>query len=225
MRRTIVNVAVGDRFVAGQVRLKASRNGSHCVSWENVYPPDSPTHQEVPYAFKGYALKHAAINFDTLLWCDSSVVFSDKVSSENLWSKIEHDGAWIARNGWKNSEWTADSAYPDLFPGMKLNEARELNKKIPHVVATAFGICVAHPVGRELLSRLLRLAQTDAFKGPWKNTPETPCGPPDVLGHRHDQTGLSVIAWKMGLQLTDCPKYFAYSGTEGPETCLIAVGC
>ena len=52
---------------------------------------------------------------------------------------------------------------------------------------------------------------------------EPPQGP-DVLGHRHDQTALSVIAWRLGVQLTNCPRWFSYAGGETEETCLIAKG-
>ena len=59
---------------------------------------------------------------------------------------------------------------------------------------------------------------------PWRNTPETPCGDAGVLGHRHDQTALSVIAWQQGLKLTNPPEIFAYKGCETAETILIADG-
>ena len=37
---------------------------------------------------------------------------------------IEKHGYWFCRNGWRNWEWTADSAYADLWPGWPLEEAR-----------------------------------------------------------------------------------------------------
>jgi hypothetical protein len=173
----------------------------------------------------------AAMNlgFSTLLWADACIVPGAR-PIDDLWKKIEGDGYWIARNGWKNSEWTADSAYRDLFPeflssGSSLEEARAQNQKIPHVVATTFGLSLERPVGKAFLEQYFRLAsETRAFCGPWKNTPETPCGPPGVLGHRHDQTCASVIAWRLGLTISDCPEWFSYRGGETDRTCLVADG-
>jgi hypothetical protein len=222
MTHCIVNVATG-RYREAQVRLEASLGQFDAVSERELWDALSvgwPTHEANPYAFKAHALNHAS-SHDLLLWLDASIIAV--ASLEPLWKKIESDGYWIARNGWNNYQWTADSAYADLFPGMKLEQARELNKRIPHVVATAFGLNLKSSAGRGFLQQYMQLANSGAFRGPWKNTPETPCGPSDVLGHRHDQTSASVIAWRLGMKLTDCPDVFSYPpGSE--KTILLAVG-
>jgi hypothetical protein len=183
-----------------------------------------PTHQQIPYAFKACALKEAvSAGADLLLWCDASIL--PIRSLEPLWERIERDGYWFSKNGWNNREWCADSAYPDLFPDTPISVARQINERIPHVVATAFGLNMKADNGREFLDEYYRLAsETRAFCGPWINTAHpsaTPmrqerwrygaCGPADVRGHRHDQTAASVIAWRLGMQLTDPPGIFAYS--------------
>ena len=196
-----------------------------------------PQHEAHPYAFKAYALKEAESgSFTTLLWCDACIVPGARPLAD-LWAYIEEHGVWVARNGWTNYEWTADSAYPDLFPEFaELGAARALNREIPHVVATAFGVSLRHPLGRAFLYEYYRLAsETKAFCGPWTNCgPNTPvhlqnarcapCGPLDVRGHRHDQTAASVIAWRLGIPLTNCPEWFNYKGGETDGTCLIADG-
>lgn len=186
-------------------------------------PPGSPSHSVKPYAFKAYALMDAMRrNYTTLLWCDACIL--PVRDMEPLFKKIETDGVWFSRNGWMNSEWTADSAYAALFPAMHYDAARVINAKIPHVVATAFGIDVSHAVGRAFLADYFRLAsETSAFCGPWTNTVETPCGPYDVRGHRHDQTAASVIAWRLGVQLTDPPDIFSYPPVD-ERTVLLADG-
>jgi hypothetical protein len=244
--RLIVNVAT-DTWVKGQNRLKLDvhRAGEKAVWWTDKLPLGSPPHRDrgttrgpahscVPYAFKAYALKEAAHHANTLLWCDSSIVLGERPLAD-LWEKIERDGYWIMRNGWSNYEWTADAAYKDLFPTYP-GDAVWMNKQIPHVVGTAFGISLAHETGRAILAEYFRLASsTRAFCGPWQNSnapsvagrnsdrTSGPCGPPDVLGHRHDQTALSVIAWRLGCVLSECPEWFNYdTGTD--KTCLIAKG-
>lgn len=228
MTRAVVNVATG-RFVKGQERLRSAlpKFAGSCELrfWNGGMPRLSPPHESIPYAFKAFALRDAMfLGADLLLWCDASIL--PVRSLEPLWERIERDGYWFSKNGWSNYQWTADSAYAELMPGPI---GRNVNKQIPHVVATAFGLNVRHPKGKAFLDEYYRLAsETRAFCGPWKNTPETPCGPPDVLGHRHDQTAASVIAWRLGMELTSPPDIFAYANPEGSlpdeRTILVADG-
>ena len=235
MRRCVVSVATGDRYRPFLKRLSDEfakiDPGTEQRFW-GVMPEGCPSHQEVPYAFKAFALAQSVIHAELLLWADVAVV--PIRSLEPLWEKIERDGAYIPLNGWFNAEWCADSAYADLFPGVPIEEAREMNR-IPHAVATTFGINTRSEVGAKLLSEYYRLANTKAFCGPWSNTNRPnntfkydpsmmgPCGPPEVYGHRHDQSALSVIAHSLGIKLTPCPWGFSYPpGTE--ETMLLAVG-
>lgn len=237
MIRAIVNVATTPQYSRGQARLLDSiRKNSPGVGfdwrgWTDLPSTSCPPHDLVPYAFKAYALRIAA-NYggETLLWCDSSIVCLRDLTP--LFERIEREGYWIARNGWTNYEWTADSAYPDLFPDETLDVSRVINKQIPHVVATAFGVSTRHPTGKAILDEYYRLANTKAFCGPWRNAEWTGptslrrgiCGPADVLGHRHDQTALSVIAWRLGCQLTNCPEIFAYYDKANESTILAAKG-
>lgn len=223
MSRCVVNVAT-DRYVRGQQRLEDLARVP-VVKWTNEMPPGSPSHSEVPYAFKAWALKAAADQgYTTLLWADACIRPRDLTA---LFERIERDGYWMSRNGWTNAEWTADSAYAAL--GITVAE----NQDIPHVVATAFGISLDHYAGRTFLAEYLRLAQNGSFCGPWWNSnhPEyrrwlhsRPCGDHTVRGHRHDQTAASVIAWKLGFELTNPPDVFAYQSGETDKTVLIADG-
>ena len=201
-----------------------------------------------PFAFKAYALKAAAdAGYTSLLWCDSCIIPLKPLAP--LWERIERDGYWICENGWSNFAWTAESAYDDLFeleieaylsgrikrlPTLRTasDYIYSLNTGIPHVVATAFGLSLTHPTGRAIFDEYFRLAsQTRAFCGPWVNTnnpenensgfgyPRGPCGPPHVRGHRHDQTALSVIAWRCGCVLDKPPAMFCY--TNPVETTVL----
>lgn len=269
MSRAFVSVA-SDSWVKGQARLitQLRAQGEQCEAWSNALPAGCPPHRDrgllrapmsqcVPYAFKAYAMHEAAYKHDLLIWADACILPIKPL--DLLWERIERDGYWFARNGYWNSDWTADSAYPDLFDttfgcgiasgdafrasieadyqGDRLHHWREINAKVPHVVGTCFGINAGHPLGHMFLAEYYRLASTTkAFCGPWQNTnapttpgrntdrPSGPCGPPTTLGHRHDQSAASVIAWRLGFKLTECPNIFAYSGSETEETLLIADG-
>lgn len=234
MTRAIACVATGS-YVKGMNRLSSCHEhfaGAKLCTWADCLPDGSPSHGSIPYAFKGFALRQLSNEFETLLWCDACIM--PIRSMEPLFERIERDGYWISRNGWSNDQWTADSAYKDLWPGLPIEDARKLNSTIPHVVATSFGLSMKHEIGRAFLTEYFRLAsETTAFRGPWTNYLQAghptdvrcaPCGPPEVLGHRHDQSAASVIAWRLGMKLTDPPNIFAYNGGETENTILLAHG-
>ncbi len=235
----VCNVAT-DRYCTGQARLVAALDMTKTsfLGWADMLPPGSPQHSQVPYAFKAYALMEAAQTHELVMWCDASIVPIKPL--DRIWEYASEHGAWFSRNGFTNYQWTADSAYPDLFSALRdgdffyINLARANNRAIEHVVATAFALDLSHPTGRAFLDEYYRLAsETKAFCGPWTNTagvtPDKPprfgnCGPKDVLGHRHDQTAASVIAWRLGIPLTNPPDLFSYRGGETEATILIADG-
>ena len=207
MNRCIVNVAT-QRFVAGQQRLRAAFDET-VLCWTNAYPPGSPQHHENPYAFKAWAIKAAKdAGFDLVLWADACILPNG--SLEPLWDRIEQRGYWISDNGFSNHQWTCKDAYP------LLGITEEENKGIPHVVATTFGLNLKSGIGAMAFEQYLKFAQNGAFRGPW-------AGGVGVQ-HRHDQTALSVIAYRLGMELTKPPAWFSYRGGETEETCLVADG-
>jgi hypothetical protein len=232
--RAVVNVATG-HYVRGQERLTETlaKMGEDYFVWRDRLPVGSPEHRERPYAFKAFAMGAAeAGGATTLLWADACILPIRPLGP--LWELIERQGYWIGNNGFTNYEWTADSAYSPLF-GRDDAPARELNKQIKHVVATTFGVNLKHPTGRRIFDEYFNLAAyTGAFCGPWVNREpltgcwlgtderEGGCGPTDVRGHRHDQTALSVIAWRHFCKLTNSPEIFSYDGGETEKTILVA---
>ena len=212
MSRAIVNVSNG-YYVIGQHRLiRAAAKmspGVPVVRWADRLPAGSPTHQECTYAFKGYAIEKAlSMGHDVLLWCDASIL--PIRSMEPLWRLIESRGYWISNNGYMNDEWTALDRLP------LLGVTAEENRRIKHVATTAFGFNVRHKIGADFAAEFIRLAKNGSFHGPWKGA--------RGVQHRHDQTAASVIAHKLGMELTDPPKWFAYKGGETHDTVLMADG-
>jgi len=205
MRRAIVCVATGERYGRGLDRLittldKMDPHSIRCFS--RAIPNGWPAHEEKPYAFKAFALWEER-TADLLLWCDASMIAIRPLQS--LWDRIQREGFWMDVNtAWSNYEWTADSAYADLFPELRLEEARKVSRTIPHGQSSAFGMNLASPVGATFLREFYRLAsETNAFCGPRTNVNGN-CGPPDVIGHRQDQTVATVLAWRLGIKLSGC---------------------
>jgi len=217
--RMVVSVGVGPRCAGGFQRLaeRLYELGEPLMAWQNAWPPGSPTHEENPYAFKIYALEHANLAgflARPLLWLDSTVIVLKPLGP--LWDLIERQGYWISRNhGMVTGPFCCDAALPIL--GISREEAFE----IPHVVATCFGLDMRRSIAQEFLARWKALAEAGAFKGPHRNDSGEASADPRVLGHRHDQTAASVVAWRLGMQLTDPPDWFADEGYPGSETTLL----
>jgi hypothetical protein len=215
----VVNVSIGQKYVRGQERLsrelKRLAPDVHQRFYTNGYPAGSPTHQDVPFAFKAFALAEASGMAERLMWLDSCML--PITSLERIWDYADEHGAWLGRNGFRNSAWTNEKALPDLFPEMSsLTEMRQANESIEHVVGGAFALGRSRVAGL-FIHDFLRLARdTRAFCG-------APRGPKGVA-HRHDQTAASVIAWRLGLPLTTSPDMFAYRGHEDERTVIVADG-
>jgi hypothetical protein len=239
VKPVLLNVATR-HFVKGQQRLIESfehvRNpGQALKCWRNHFPPDSPPqyghrwphpHGSAPYAFKVHAIKAALqIDYDRVIWCDASIVPIRPV--DPILNYIEEHGYWLVLNGWNVGEWCADSA---LAP---LNITRQESFQIQLCVGGAFALNLDDRRGRDFYEHLLAIPD-EAFCGPWTNDNHIASDDPRVRGHRHDQTVMSVIAWKLGMKLIEKPRFFDYGDSVkrlrldgsalSDETILVADG-
>jgi hypothetical protein len=181
----------------------------------NCLPPGCPPHSQVPYAFKIYAIEEALRQYkpETIIWADSACVAV--AALEPLWEHIEREGYWFPDNfGWNCGQWTSDFA---LAP---LEITRDQAFGIPQVAAAAYGLSFKSRKGQQFFRKLARLARNGSFCGPWVNDRGQASSDSRVLGHRHDQTACSVLAWRLGMKLTPQPKFFADNYKRGSETIL-----
>ncbi len=254
----VVNVSIGQHWQRGGTRLAGlldSIGQPHRV--QHHLPDGCPSHQKLNYAFKAHAIAAAAkAGHRRIMWLDSSMVPGPAAMEGGrplgrIWDWAAEHGAWASANGnFTNYEWTADSAYPDLFPECRgreqegdqaliMNLARCVNRGIPHLSSGAFAFDLDHHKGAAAFGEFCHLGMnTRAFHGPWwnLNCPQSRhhdprksgiCGPSDVQGHRHDQSSLSVVMWRLGIPISDTadgPNLFAYPGGVTEETVLIADG-
>jgi hypothetical protein len=202
--RCIVNVATGGRYGPLQDRLRKALldlgEDAHLMFWRDELPPGSPRPEETPYAFKVHAIRHAMEEgFTRVIWMDSSVIPVRPLYS--LWERLLRRGWWISANPpWNCGEWTCDSALGPLVL------SRENAFSIPQVMGTAFGLDFRDTLAYNFFLRLIHYAADGrAFRGPWNNLDGVASGDPRVKGHRHDQTVMSVLAWRMGMELTTPP--------------------
>lgn len=219
-KRCIVNL-VTHAYIRGQRRLLDSlkKHGYHdsLSTWSCEYPKGSPTHHQVPYAFKLYCLKQAHRDgSEVLLWLDASMWATRH--PDPLFRFIEEQGYMLEYAGQWLGCYSTDAFLAKH--GMTRDEAM----KIPMVSAGFTGLDMRHPVAVEFLNRWMVMAQDGvSFLGPWTATGDDP----NYKGHRHDMSAASLIVHQMGMKVTD-PRfmvYDAYTPNPGSDVCFLCRGC
>ena len=101
-------------------------------------------------------------------------------------------------------------------PGLdakQFDRARSINVALAHdrsgskvagrrtITGCIFGLNFANPKAVEFFDRMVALSQDGVtFPGPWKNDGGSCSSNAGVLGHRHDQTAMSVLRHQMGME-------------------------
>jgi len=215
----IINVSVGRWHPSGQVRLVASlqKQGytDGLILHTEQYPDQSPTHQELPYAFKPYAFKEAyEMGYDIIIWMDSAVWANKPIKP--IIDKIESDGYFFPLNGWTTGNWTND-AMLDYF-GITRDEAMN----IPHMMACVMGLDMRKELAQSFLGRWMDSIPT--FDGAWSNDNKECSQDERCLGHRHDQSAASIIATELGMKFTPTPTWLTYAPDKDTDCILFSQG-
>ena len=154
-----------------------------------------------PLAAKPEIMQAAAKPNQALLWLDASVVVNG--SLEPVFYHIEQHGYLLLDGGWNNAQWSNDRSLAAF--GYDRDEA----EKQPQAMAGVFGISTYHPWRRLLLKEWHR--QKKLFAGAHANDRQSESRDPRCLGHRHDQTVLSLIAARNGCEIIHPPQeWFCY---------------
>ena len=210
MRETVIlSCGVGSWYPNGVVRLQNTLSKYQDFDfhgWKGAFPPGSPTHNEVPYAFKAYGLKWAREQgYKRALWLDSSVyVHSDPSPVLKI---IENGGYFLLLNGWNQAAWSTDAQLE--YYGYTRDEA----EKMQHPVGGLIGINFEHEKGKALFDMFIKAAEDKMFVGPWWNKNHEVSTDQRVLGSRHDQTCLGFITQKLELPLLS-GNYIDYTAKE-----------
>lgn len=210
MTTAIVSVGIGASYPKGVARLVESLKtigyAGTIKTWTTEYPANSPTHQQVPYAFKLFAMREVA-NHDVVFWLDASMWAIRDLTP--IFNHAMIHGAAVWRAGFSVADWC------DPAPMAKLGLNREGAKAIPLVCGGIVAIATKHENGKSLLDQWYGYA-TDgvSFIGPWAT-------------HRHDMPSLSTLVYRLGIEPINCPKWFAYdydNVTPKEETIVLARG-
>lgn len=194
----VLSYAAGRWFPLGQRRLKMSlrtwKIDAEVFAWCDELPPGSPTHADRPYAFKYAALDHARRQgFRLAWWLDSSMVMVNP--PHEIMGHWLRSGVFISRfRGYMVGPWTSDEALSVLT----LNRADSM--LMPMCDANMIGLDFSNPLSHRLLDEMLELVKHPAvFPGDWNNDQQQVSSDSRVLGHRHDQSALSVVGARLGV--------------------------
>ena len=173
--------------------------------WKDEYPFGCKPHSEEPYAFKRAALLWARDHgYDIAIWADSSCWFIKDPTP--IVNEIARDGYWLCTLGWNVGQWCSDRALPGT------GKDREQLFDIPMVAATFYGIDLRKEISRRYFEYMGRKQQY--FAGPYNNKQAEASKDCRVLGHRHDQTFLSLFAHENSLNINWPPCYLDYAVTK-----------
>ncbi len=204
MNPVVVNVAVGGWYPRGQRRLERTLNRHSpevpLLKWTNEFPPGSPTHEASPYAFKFHAIRIAKENgHDVVLWLDSAIAVMKPI--DPILEYIDKTGWYFQYNGWKVGQWCHDAALERL--GLTRDEAMEMTDLMGCIV----GLDFRNDKANAFLDTMIEMGNDgNIFPGPWNNNDGSCSSDPRVLGHRHDQTAMSVVTARMGVHWIDSDK-------------------
>lgn len=199
-------------------RMRAVEDVTPVIHWQNQYPKGSPTHGQVQYAFKTFALKEAERQgHDVLMWCDAAMYPMRNVAP--MFEHIEREGYLLFENvGHPLGVWTSDRCLDAM--GMSRAEAHTTRQ----IMGCCVGIDLRTDVGRAMLDQWhVRACDGGVtFNGPHYGI----CADDEtVKGHRHDQSVLSILAARMGLSMVRMPNLLSYGETNASEqTCMVSEG-
>lgn len=229
MKKAIVTFATGDRYQALQQRQEQSLKA---VGWDGDYfafktfeSIGSPHHDDVPYAFKPYAIKAVKdMGYDLVLWIDSPIYATKNL--DVLFNSIDEYGIILFDNiGYTIGDYTSD----DCLNLMSMTREQAFSEKM--IMACAMGFNFTHERTNSFFDSYYNSTKIEGiYEGDWNNDNGQVSSDPRVHGHRHDQSAASIIAAKMNLLLLSPHNSFlAYFGNTGhlPHSqgvCLISKG-
>ena len=230
MKVVIATVAYGGWYRKGlerQIReFERVSPGFELQGWLNVLPPDTPQAVKDGYDYTGYAAKPFAMKYamdcgaDVALLIDASVYPIRHI--QPLVDFIWDHGYYLAPAGFSVGEWTSD----EMLRYAHMD--RDAALKIPDVASGIVGLRFAGRSNQKTaVSGWCQSTLTAGFGAPHSNSMAADkrhhyrnvgfvSNDPRCSGHRHDQSALSIIAYRLGMtDLTPWPRFAAYQAGYG----------
>ena len=213
MKHCIVNFADAI-FQKGQDRLHQSLRDFNyqgdIVLFNSFNEVGSKSHLEVPYQFKVYAIEKARqMGYDVVLYCDASL-YAIKDVMPIIFYIIEK-GHLMEFCGFNAGQWATDICLSEF------NLTRDEAMNIPLHSAGFTGLNFQNELATKFFNQWFKSAQEEiSFKGDWNNNSKQCSQDERCLGHRHDQTTASIIAYQLEIERTN-PHFMQYQ-FDGVET-------
>jgi hypothetical protein len=217
MKTVAVNFA-NDRgwYRDGQPRLINSLrqhgfDGDYLAFQDFSQLPGCPSHVQVPYAFKLYAIREAVRRgYDVVFYGDASIYAVGSV--QPVFEHILKYGYYLEATEHNLGTWSSDACLSRL--GIEREEAFT----IPTIVAGCVGFDFRQGAARYILETWLRFADDGvSFVGSWTNNHGEVSSDPRVKGHRHDQSVLSGIAYHAILKVLPFQTFIYYPTPPPPQ--------
>lgn len=212
MKHCIVNFS-DYKFKAGQDRLRESliQQGyqGDVLLFNDFNQVGSKVHLEVPYQFKVYAIEKAKqMGYDIVLYCDASLY-----AIKNVMPVIHHiieKGYLMEFCGFSVGQFSTDLCLNEF------NLTRDEAMLIQLHSAGFTGLNFQNDIANKFFDKWLQSAKDEiTFCGDWNNNHKQCSNDDRCLGHRHDQTTASIIAYNLEMERMN-PYYmqYAYDGVD-----------
>jgi hypothetical protein len=218
-KAVIINCGVGGWYGHGSRRLAKSLNfvgwAGNTLIYDDMYPPNSHSHEEVPYYMKIAAFE-AAIKegYTHILWCDSSMwAVSNPVK---LFDVIDEQGYWFFSTGYNLAQSVNDHALASV--GLSRDEAEQTTEWASGLV----GVNLNNPNGKNLYKSWKEYMDMGLSKG--SRLHDNQSADKRFLFHRQDQSCLNLSAWKHKLRNEKETDFVSYAGTGyNPEKIIFFI--
>ncbi len=195
-KTVIVCEAIGHWYAKGADRLEKSLNyhgyAGQTLIWKDEYPPNSPSHNDNPYAFKIYGIREA-INrgFKTILQIDSS--FWCIKNPHPIFDIIVENGIFVFRSGYNCAQTAPDNLLADV--GITRDEA----EKIPETATGIVGLHLDNPDAQKVWEYWADFCDRGLFKNS-RHHDLNDSKDPRFLHGRQDQVAFSMALYKAGVE-------------------------
>lgn len=215
--------AINGWYSAGLDRLERSLvfNGSAAdfLFYRNEYPPNSPSHNDNPYAFKIYGFREAIRRgYNVMIHIDAS--FWAIKNPDPLFDIVNEYGNFGFRSGYNCAQTCTDKLLEAI--GINRDEAEEM----PETATGIIGINYSNPKGKEVFDCWADLCDNGYFINSRIHNSDESQDKRFLFG-RQDQSAYNMALYKAGVRFS-YEDYVAYynSGNPGynPDKCYFFIG-
>lgn len=186
---------------------------------------NSPTHSDLPYAFKPFAIQEIRKKgFETIIWMDSPVYAVKNIDAFIEYVKL-NGFIFFDNLGYTIGDYTSDQCLTNF------NMSREESFKQQMIMACLMGFNFKNQLATKLFNEyFIAINFYGNYEGDWTNESNQVSKDNRVKGHRHDQSVMSIILAKENIKpLHPHSTFFAYFGNPGhlphaESVCLLSQG-